>query len=378
MYRLNSLPPLVSTLALVLAATACSDSGTGGETFGDGPSTITLGGGDSNSNSGDTDEAGDDNDSNDDTPMDGEDEAEETTTGGVKLDTLPSDEEGQQSADDGAGNTGCAAIDFLFVIDNSGSMGDNQANLIASFPGFIAKIQETIADVDSYHIMVVDTDAYWNDCQIECNFFPFLCVFDGIDGCAGAPSVCDETLGSGVTFPLGDDASNEFCDLAGGQRFITPQEDFNALPQKFNCIASVGTDGDNSERPMAALTQAIGPTLNGPGGCNSGFLRDDAVLVLTIITDEEDTDSPGTAAGWYQNVVAQKIGDGSGVVTLGLINDQEGICPAESQDPAKIREFVNYFPNHIEGSVCEANYTDFFEQAVDLIESTCDEYEPIG
>ena len=301
-----------------------------------------------------------------------------TSTSGIKLDTI-SDEEGPGTATaEAGGGEGCEAIDFLFVIDNSGSMGDNQQNLINSFPGFISKIQETIADVDSYHIMVVKTDEYWNDCTIECNFFPFLCQFDGVDGCAGPPTVCDATLGSGVNFPIGDDASNQYCDLTGGQRYITPQEPLNLLPQKFTCIASVGTDGDSSEKPMGAMTEAVGPALNGPGGCNTGFLRDEAVLVITIITDEEDGDSNGTPAGWYQNIIAQKAGDGSGVVVLGLINDEEGICPVESQQPLKIREFIESFPNHIEGSVCEQNYAPFFDQAVELINDTCDEYVPVG
>src|SRR5688572_13939494 len=35
---------------------------------------------------------------------------------------------------------GCKAVDFLFVIDNSGSMSDEQDNLTASFPGFFAAI----------------------------------------------------------------------------------------------------------------------------------------------------------------------------------------------------------------------------------------------
>src|SRR5690242_21671906 len=39
-------------------------------------------------------------------------------------------------------SVGCAKADFLFVIDNSGSMADEQDNLIASFPGFIDTIQQ--------------------------------------------------------------------------------------------------------------------------------------------------------------------------------------------------------------------------------------------
>lgn len=354
---------------------ACSDSGGGPSIFGNGDGISTAGGDDGGNGN-----AGDD-DGTDETAGDGGND--DGDGGGPKLDVLFEDDDGDggNGGDEGIGSDGCKAIDFLFVIDNSGSMGDNQQNLINSFPGFIAKIQETVADVDSYHIMVAKTDSGWNDCQIECGFFPFLCQFGDINGCDGAPSACDETLGAGVNFPIGDDASNQFCDLTGGQRFITPAEPFDQIGNKFTCIASVGTDGDSSERPMSALTQAVSPSLNGPGGCNSGFLRDDAILVITIITDEEDDDSQGTPNGWYQNIIAQKAGDGSGVVVLGLINDTDSatpVCPAQSQDPAKIRDFITSFPNNIMGSVCAPNYAPFFEQAVDLIDTTCSDFEPVG
>lgn len=321
-----------------------------------------------------TDDGGIDDEAEGSSSSDGNDTFD-TTAG--KLDTLFED---TTATAEGGEEQGCAAIDFLFVIDNSGSMGDNQQALIASFPGFIEKIQQTIGNADSYHIMVVDTDQYWNDCIVECAFFPGACQFDGINACDGAPSICDETLGGGVTFPVGSDASNQYCSLTGGQRYITEQEPFAALPQKFTCIASVGTDGDSDEKPLQALTAAVSPGLQGPGGCNTGFLRDDAVLVLTIITDEEDG-SLGTPNGLYQNIVAQKGGHPENVVVLGLINDVDQaspICPPESGDAARIREFIDYFPNNLRGSICDLNYAPVFEQAVDLINTTCDEYVPIG
>ena len=46
-------------------------------------------------------------------------------------------------------------------------------------------------------------------------------------------------------------------------------------------------DGDGSERPMEAMIAAVS-TLNVPGQCNEGFLRKDALLVVTFITDEEE------------------------------------------------------------------------------------------
>jgi hypothetical protein len=66
-------------------------------------------------------------------------------------------------------------------------------------------------------------------------------------------------------------------------------------------------------------------------------------------------------------------------VMLGLINDTDAavpVCPMDSQDPVKIRTFVDMFPNSIRGSVCAASYNEFFQQAVDLIDTTCDEFVP--
>ena len=48
---------------------------------------------------------------------------------------------------------GCKGVDFLIVVDNSGSMGDEQQNLAASFPNFLATLQETLGDdADEFHL----------------------------------------------------------------------------------------------------------------------------------------------------------------------------------------------------------------------------------
>ena len=59
-----------------------------------------------------------------------------TTNGGLKLDV------GVGDTTTGAPAMGCRKVDFLFVIDNSGSMSDEQQNLINSFPSFIQTIQD--------------------------------------------------------------------------------------------------------------------------------------------------------------------------------------------------------------------------------------------
>ncbi len=301
------------------------------------------------------------------------DDGDET---GAKLDVGQGMASGAGDAGD---KSGCDKVDFLFVIDNSGSMGDNQDSLIASFPGFISSIQNTLDEAQDYHIMVVDTDAEWGgiECPIFCGTFGSCPSIPQYPCNSGPPSACDSTLGAGVNFPLASDAPNMLCQFSTGGRYMDSSEP--NLASAFQCAAKVGSDGDGSERPMSAMVSALSEDLGQPGGCNEGFIREDAILVVTIITDEEDDDSTGFPDGWFANVVASKKGDETAVVMLGLLNDNDAavpICPAESQDPAKVRQFVDMFPNSIRGSVCEMSYNAFFQQAVDLIDTTCDEFTP--
>src|SRR5690242_12423683 len=46
----------------------------------------------------------------------------------------------------------CSVVDLLFVIDDSGSMLAEQAQLIANFDGFVAGIQENLDEANDYHI----------------------------------------------------------------------------------------------------------------------------------------------------------------------------------------------------------------------------------
>ncbi len=283
------------------------------------------------------------------------------------------------SADDGGDKSGCKKVDFLFVIDNSGSMGDNQDSLIASFPGFIDSIRNALDEAQDYHIMVVDTDEQWGGaCAFLCDTFFGVCPDIPEYPCAsGPPSPCDHTLGAGVNYTMGSDAPNVPCNFSTGLRFMDSTEP--DLTAAFQCAAKVGSDGDGSERPMSAMVAALSHELAAPGACNEGFIRQDAILVVTIITDEEDSDSTGIPEGWFANVVSSKLGDETAIVMLGLINDTDvpqPVCPPESQDPVKLRTFIDMFPNSIRGSVCEASYNAFFQQAVDLIDTTCDEFVP--
>jgi hypothetical protein len=133
---------------------------------------------------------------------------------------------------------------------------------------------------------------------------------------------------------------------------------------------------------MQAMVEGV-TTLNGAGQCNEGFVRDDAILVVTIITDEEENgDSVGNPASWAQALIDAKLGNEQAVVVLGLIGDIDlPGSPCEDLDAMpspRLRQFVSFFTNGVTGSVCAPDYAPFFLDAVSVIDTACDEFTPEG
>jgi len=296
---------------------------------------------------------------------------------------------GMMSADDGNNMSGCDKVDFLFIIDNSGSMYEEQINLISSFPQFIGTIQDTLDEAQDYHIMVLDTDAWvYEQCPLLCGF-PFGgLVCEGYECEVTTPEECEDILGAGVTYPKGNDATNADCSFASGFRWMDSNEP--DLTAAFSCAAQVGTGStDDPEKPMEAMVAAS--TASTPAfACNEGFFRDDAILVVTFVTDEDDAASDGSAGtveGWRQGLIAAKNGDENAVVVLGLFGDGDTVDPIctsfDSQggngaEPSpRLREFTQSWGNRgIAGSICAPSYDQFFEQAVAVIDTTCEEFVP--
>lgn len=352
----------------------------------------------------------------------GDDSATSGDPSDQKLDVA----DGMGSAGDGDGK-GCAGIDFLFVIDKSSSMTSKQQRLVDSFPGFVAAIEAKAAEMDAndFHILVTHTDTVGivkvdQNCVYDCDSDAGFCSIDD-SACAfskeqGCVDICREdidnscmngmacrdllpecgacgcTLGSGRV----DDKDDAPCGVDGSQRYLTSAQ--NDLDDTFACVAEVGIAGAR-ERQVDAILNALEE--NGAGGCNEGFLREDAILVVTLITDEEDGEvagngvpewnvgSAGTPAEWKQRLLDYKSGDDQAVVLLGLLGDLDEPnpqCACDINDPSctvdgaeaspLLREFVTSLPKGATGSVCEPSYDPFFAQAVDLIEQTCEDFIP--
>jgi hypothetical protein len=260
--------------------------------------------------------------------------------------------------------SGCKKVDFLFVIDNSGSMADEQANLVNNFPAFITGIQSVLANVNEYQVGVVTTDAYtYNQAAPGCNVLGGLVVQTG-----------------------GGSSSNQVCGpYAEGRNYMTQLDD---LPTAFSCAAQVGTSGNGIELTMTAMENVVNKIHGGIGQCNEGFLRDDALLVIVLITDEYDgagdpegSSSAGTPMSWYDTVVAAKLGIPENAVVLSLVNYAGGMCPPSSTvyDGTNIVAFTQLFgENGFLGGVCEANYGPIFNEAIGVIENACNNFVPPG
>jgi hypothetical protein len=251
---------------------------------------------------------------------------------------------------------GCGGIDFLFVVDNSGSMTVQQAQLLNSFNGFIGAIQNSIEQTSSYHVGVITSDNYIGNAT----------------GC--------QTIGDLVTQTAGSQSSNSVCEpFAEGGRFATEQDN---LPVKFPCMAQVGTTGSPIEQPVTATIAALDPAKAEPGGCNEGFLREDAILVVVIVTDDPvipfdvDDAHPNTdTSGWHDAVLAAKAGDPEAVVVIGFVPWTNISCTG-SESPNLIGFVESFGEQGVLASVCEPDYGPIFAEAISTIETTCAEFDP--
>ena len=153
-------------------------------------------------------------------------------------------------------DTACKKMDLLFVIDNSGSMGEEQANLKTNFPKFVDilnKFKTKSGDPIDYRIAVTTTGVTAH----------IVTSFGGFD-------------------QVGDDG--KFRTTSGMSRAWLERTD-TKITTLFQSIANVGTSGPSYEMPLEGGRLALRDRLK---DSNAGFVRDDALLGVVYMTDEED------------------------------------------------------------------------------------------
>ena len=191
-------------------------------------------------------------------------------------------------------------VDVLVVIDNSGSMGEEQANLAANFGPFIETLESAGAD---YRIGITTTDLGGPHCEgassggdlqlSSCLERPEDFVYAGTDlfdqACAASCALDSAAL---QVEPTAADSSGELAprpwieSYAGNSNLGEGVDTLEA----FQCFAPQGIGGCGWESPLEATSRAL-ENMQDPSRPEHGFLRDDALLAVLIITDEVDCSS---------------------------------------------------------------------------------------
>lgn len=299
----------------------------------------------------------------------------EVSTGGEVSTTIIKGDLG--GGDFGPIKPGCQGkVDFLFVIDSDYSMWDEQQKLLASFPGFMAAIEALGSDFAAFdfHVMALDGSTDWGNslCNEDCT--PEGCmVADYPCDLLDTVTVCDEKLGAGHVFNAGTQAFNAPCVLAGGNRYITREQ--ADLEAAFTCVAQVGLSG-GAQRPGQAIAEAFHPSILGEKGCNAGFVRDDALLVVSYIGGTEGT-SMGLPDEWANAVKAAKGGREQEIVMLAIqpFASLEA-CLLYPDDWGDLCRMLEEFPYRVYGQLHGPEYVSAFEEAVGLIDEACENVAP--
>lgn len=164
-------------------------------------------------------------------------------------------------------------LDILFVIDNSNSMREEQDAVSREVTAFIDELKKGGGVPSDFNVGVITTAVYLNGRLGNQTF------------------VLNYPRQSGKLRAVPVELADGGLDLepANGERILVGTDpDF--LP-KFARIIRQGTTGSGQETPfeairLALLSELITTPLDGGG--NQGFLRDDARLLVVILTDEDD------------------------------------------------------------------------------------------
>ena len=195
-------------------------------------------------------------------------------------------------------------LDVLFVIDNTGSMVAKQPALVASLQAFLGVLDNEGHQTD-YHIGFATTDVgSWVSPGQPWTMTAGACdSFAGDDGILQAVSCLDRKNGSAAAAQ----ACSSLCPdrrflPMDGTPFLSGYRGFHNVPSAMEldpktglmmdrgpeyalrCMGLVGDGGCGLSSPLAAMQRA----LDGHRPENRGFLREDASLLVVIVTDKDD------------------------------------------------------------------------------------------
>ncbi|MDC0716898.1 hypothetical protein [Nannocystis bainbridge] len=287
-------------------------------------------------------------------------------TGGIKLDLGQPDFPNDPTGDTDAAK-GCTAVDLLFVIDNSASMGQHQEDLSAVFPDFVDAIIDALPPGTDLHVGLTTTSFYDGGCsESTVNCVSQSSEQEILQHYVAPPASTNENGGQGRLFEW------------QGQHYFSldTDEDPSALKSWFTAAATAaGETGCSFEMPAAAAGWAADPAT---APTNDGFIRDaGAVLVVFVLTDEPDK-SPEPVSQWVDKLVAAKQACGGldCILASGLV---PGFCYDNPGD-STLKTFLQSFSAPPFTGDIDGNPSDYAMVVGDalagVIQEKCEEIEP--
>jgi hypothetical protein len=156
--------------------------------------------------------------------------------------------------------------DVLFVIDNSGSMAEEQAGIATELPAFVSELRQGGGVVQDFRVGVITTSVYRrsfiNNREDYREYPEEAGHLRPVPTAGGSPSA---------------------------ERYIEGSDP--DLLAKFSRLVVQGTIGSGQETPFEAVRLAVASSMASTPleqGGNGGFLRDGARLLVVVVTDEED------------------------------------------------------------------------------------------
>lgn len=240
-------------------------------------------------------------------------------------------------------------VDILFVVDNSGSMKNEQENLAQNFSALLNEAKRWNNDV---HVGVITTDS------------------GQLRAATGKPSVLRLTYTKGGEF------------------------DFASLQADFLENVAVGVNGSAQEKGLEAARLALSPPLSTTttvpctsdsdcvaqglvcvetfpdtaevwphkvcGGRNAGLRRPNARLEIVFVSDEEDH-SP-LADGEYKAFFSALVAEPSMVHAHAIVGPEGGCKSAQgsAQSGKRYRDLATALGGKI-GSICELNFAEILK-----------------
>ena len=295
-----------------------------------------------------------------------------------------SDENGQDAETDGdfgstEGDPGLAAetdscnkMDILFVIDDSGSMREEQSNLSANFPQFANVINSFTTELGRPidYRLAVSTTGVSRDLS-----------FAGRGG-------------GDAERQFGADGALQGSDCATSRPWLERRD--QNIEDTFTCMANVGINWPGVEMPLEAVRLAIQDRVS--DGSNANFFREDALLGVVFLTDENDCSWRETNGNYIGGDSIQGFCDTrpesihTYIDALDTFKEDRGRwataviaglsdCSSELGDASRATRLLDFAQqtgdNAVTSSICEGDLSTALEEALQTFDAACDNFPPL-